>query len=504
MTYLVTVLVALSCSAFVTRWVRDAALARGWLDASQSSRKVHVRPVPRLGGVGLVAGFLVAAVATVVSWPRAAEFLLGERLALVVIGGGVCIALLGLADDFYNVRARHKLLVQLAVALGAWALGVRVEWLDAPFGLPQDLGLLSLPITVFWIVGVINAMNLIDGLDGLAAGVALIAALVCLGLAIAAGDVGAAVLSTALAGALAGFLLFNFNPASIFMGDTGSMFLGFVLAVLSLRTSANVPGAASVLVPVVTLGLPVADTLLAMTRRAAMGRPVFSADKEHIHHRVMRRFELSHRDTVLALYAVAAVLGLAGIALAYCPAVPASGVLAVMVVGMFAALRNLGSFDRKAMEQLVSSRARNLALRRAVGEVIGKLGRARTMEHVWEGLQHLAPTLSASSLTLQLADKVESGRNDFVFNSAEPFAEDPPRVALVPVRQGGAHFGTLVAAWTDGRHEVNRDEEIGLEAVADALARALGRMKVAQGMPASVNLWADFGAAKRNTRRPFA
>ena len=148
---------------------------------------------------------------------------------------------------------------------------------------------MALPFTVLWMVGVINAMNLIDGLDGLAGGVAFFAVATNFLLALFRGDVLLCLAMAALAGAVLGFLVFNFNPASIFMGDTGSMFLGFVLAAVSLKTSSKSGTAVAMLVPIISLGLPIMDTLLAMTRRMLLGRPMFSADKEHIHHRLMSR-----------------------------------------------------------------------------------------------------------------------------------------------------------------------------------------------------------------------
>lgn len=471
MPYAATLLVALGASALATRWVRDTALTRGWVDASQSSRKVHTKPIPRLGGVGLVAGFLAALLAAALMWPEAAASLRAQPLTLVAVVGGVSLALLGLADDFLNLRARHKLLVQLAVAFGAWALGVRVEWLGAPFGMPQDLGLLSLPVTMFWVVGVVNAVNLIDGLDGLAAGVALFATLVCLALGLMAGDLVSVVLALALVGTLLGFLVFNFNPASIFMGDTGSMFLGFLLAVLSLRTAGHGQGAAAVLVPVVLLGLPLLDTTLAITRRAAMGRPVFSADKEHVHHRVMRRFGLKHRDTVLVLYAVCAVLGAAAFGLAHLPATPAALVLAGVVVAICAFLRSLGSLDLRAMEQLARARARNLTLRREVRAVVSNLGQANSMDDVTERLNALVPTLSASLLVLRLDGDIQMSVAGAGANGSAP-----SRTAKVAVRHGTSSLGVLEAYWNDGRTEMDRDEEIGLEEVAHVLGPVIGRI----------------------------
>ena len=174
----------------------------------------------------------------------------------------------------------------------------------------------ALPFTLLWIVGVINAMNLIDGLDGLAGGVALVAVATMFLVSMQRNQPLMVLFSASLGGAVLGFLFYNFNPASIFMGDTGSMFLGFVLATSSIRTNQKASTTVAVLIPIITLGLPILDTLLAMSRRAVRGRPLFRADKEHIHHRLLG-LGLTHRQTVLALYGMCLVLGGLAVVLTY-------------------------------------------------------------------------------------------------------------------------------------------------------------------------------------------
>ena len=168
-----------------------------------------------------------------------------------------------------------------------YKLGFRIDAIANPFGEPIALGWASLPFTMFWIVGVINALNLIDGLDGLAGGVALVAVITTFLVSLQRGHPLMMLFSAALAGAIVGFLFYNFNPASIFMGDTGSMFLGFVLAATAIQTNQKASTAVAVLIPAIALGLPIMDTLLAIGRRAVRGRPLFQADKEHIHHRLI-------------------------------------------------------------------------------------------------------------------------------------------------------------------------------------------------------------------------
>jgi len=267
-TYAVAFLVALMVGAVLTLLVRNQAVQLGWYDQARSTRNVHLRPVPRLGGLAIVVAFFTPMTALlVVDSGVGRQFLASRDLVLSLFLGGSMIALLGIYDDFRGSGARLKFTVQFAVALAMWGVGLRIESITWPFGPAISLGPLSLPFTLLWIVGVVNAVNLIDGLDGLAGGVAFFAAGTNLVLALARGDVLMALCMAALAGAVLGFLVFNFNPATIFMGDTGSMFLGFVLATVSIKTSTKSGTAVAMVVPIIALGLPIMDTLLAMFRR---------------------------------------------------------------------------------------------------------------------------------------------------------------------------------------------------------------------------------------------
>jgi len=262
------------------------------------ARKVHRTLMPRLGGVAIYAGFL------------AAFYLLGyhgeKYLGLLL--GGTFIMLVGLVDDIKNISPRLKLMGQIVAAAILVAFGVRVEFLTNPFDGLFILGKLAIPVTIFWIVGVTNALNLVDGLDGLAAGTSFIAAVTIAMVAWLNGEVVVALLSLALAASVMGFLPFNFHPARIFMGDSGSMFLGFNLAALAtigLTKSATV---VSLFVPVVILGLPILDTTLAIIRRFLNHQPIFAPDKGHLHHRLLAQ-GLTQRQAVGVIYLVDACLG---------------------------------------------------------------------------------------------------------------------------------------------------------------------------------------------------
>src|SRR5262249_19164629 len=286
-TFLVAFLLAFVVSAVLTPLVRRWASKLGGLDRAGSSRKVHTQPIPRVGGIAVVLAFIVPLLG-LFFWENDVStlFFAHPNRVLGLFAGSIAIALLGLYDDVRGGDARLKFAAQAAVAVALYLLGYAVQVVANPFGEPVQLGLLSGPLTVLWIVGIINALNLMDGLDGLAAGIAVIVVTLTFAVALGRLDVLMCLFMASLAGAVLGFLLYNWNPASIFMGDTGSMFLGFVLGVSTVATNQKSSTAVAILVPIVALGLPIADTLLAMLRRAAWGRPIFAADREHIHHRL--------------------------------------------------------------------------------------------------------------------------------------------------------------------------------------------------------------------------
>ncbi|WP_084295735.1 glycosyltransferase family 4 protein [Desulfitibacter alkalitolerans] len=276
-------------------------LARKWgaMDAP-CDRKVHTCSMPRMGGLAIYAGFMAAVLMT--------QTIDGKLVGILL--GCTIIVLLGIVDDIKGLSPKVKLAGQTLAALVVVLFGVKVSILTNPFAevLFLENFKLAIPFTVLWIVGVTNAVNLIDGLDGLAAGTSGIAAVTIGVVALLEGHFAAAVLAIILAGSVFGFLPFNFNPAKIFMGDTGSMFLGFtlsVLAVVGLTKSATI---ISVFIPVVILGIPIFDTMYAIIRRFLNGTPIFQADKEHLHHQLLN-MGLTHKQTVLIIYVVNLCLG---------------------------------------------------------------------------------------------------------------------------------------------------------------------------------------------------
>ncbi len=307
-------LVAIVASSILTPVVRSVAQRRGLLD-EPGERKVHEVAIPRLGGVAIAAALYLGvagglAVALLGGAPRPPT----DQLMLILLGAAL-IAGVGLIDDLLGMRARAKLAAQLVIALAVAALGLTISRLDGPWG-SIALGGWAIPLTVAWFVAVMNAINLIDGLDGLASGVTLTAMGAFFLIASADGAMPPILLPLAAgAGGVIGFLRFNLYPATIIMGDTGSMLLGFLLAAAGISVTQSGPPGAPPWVPVVALGLALADTAWAILRRLIAGLPIFAPDKRHIHHQLLT-VGLSQRSVVLSLWLVSAGLGVVAVFLA--------------------------------------------------------------------------------------------------------------------------------------------------------------------------------------------
>lgn len=265
-------------------------------------RKVHQNVMPRLGGLAICLAFWLVVIAT-------QEM---SREIYGLLGGGLIICLVGMWDDIFGISAKKKLAAQIvAAAFAAW-MGIQVNFLTHPFDHVVSLSYLSYPVTILWIIGITNAVNLIDGLDGLAAGVSAIAAVTLGVVSVLEGFSSIGMLAFILAAAIFGFLKHNFYPAKIFMGDTGSLFLGFNLAAIAIMGLTKSATVISLFLPVVILGIPIIDTMLAIFRRFNNRRPIFSPDKEHLHHRLLA-LGLTHRKTVLIIYGVSIILGISAV-----------------------------------------------------------------------------------------------------------------------------------------------------------------------------------------------
>jgi UDP-GlcNAc:undecaprenyl-phosphate GlcNAc-1-phosphate transferase len=475
----VAFILSMLCGTLLTPLVRTMAYRMGALDHALSSRKIHGRPIPRLGGIAIVFAFYAPLVGLMLFRTGVGELFLAEhRAAIGLFVGGIAIALLGLYDDLRGAGAGRKFLVQFAVAGLMFALGFRIDYIGNPFGEPIALGWASLPLTMLWFTGVINAVNLIDGLDGLAGGVALVAVLTTFIISIQRGHPLMLLFSSALAGAILGFLFYNFNPASIFMGDTGSMFLGFVLAASAMLTNQKASTTVAVLIPVIVLGLPIMDTLLAMGRRALRGRPLFQADRDHIHHRLLA-LGLSHRQAVLVLYGFCILLAGAGVLLTYTNSNGSILLLLAVAVVAFVALRSLGYMRLDRVYETAAERRRNRALRTAVRPLCRRLREVRTLEDIWAVARDAIGVFGASGVVVRLAAAPGSegtpagfshGVNDLRTDSSSLRAQ-----FLVP--GGKTSERVLELFWSDGRREIDRDTEIAIDMLCEFMGDAFELLK---------------------------
>jgi UDP-GlcNAc:undecaprenyl-phosphate/decaprenyl-phosphate GlcNAc-1-phosphate transferase len=365
-------------SAFVlTRYVRDFANSHGWVAVPTQERHLHASPLPRLGGVAIFLSFSCC-MGLAAIWAQRYPNLHSPHLLktmATILGPAAIVFLLGVYDDLRGVGPYVKFTVQGIAATMLYAGGLRIVNIPVVFGdraLPWYVGLL---FTVVWVLAITNAFNLIDGLDGLAAGSALFSTMVVFVVALLNGPNLVEMMTIVLAGAILGFLRFNFNPATIFLGDSGSLFIGFLLSALALSGAQKAPTIVAVAIPIVSFGLPILETVLSVIRRLISGRPVFTADREHIHHKLLQH-GLTHRQVVILLYGVSAVFAMLSLFLLWPTGSSLGLVLSVLGIGIWIGVQHLGYLEfgelaRVAHRTLDQPQifVNNLAIRRATEEL---------------------------------------------------------------------------------------------------------------------------------------
>jgi UDP-GlcNAc:undecaprenyl-phosphate GlcNAc-1-phosphate transferase len=376
--FLCVFVLCLGLSFVLTRTVRDAANTHGWVTAATHERHLHRSPLPRLGGVAIFATFNVGMLVAVLlanRQPGPHGDVLPWKLMLTILAPGSLVFLLGVYDDLRSVGPYWKFAVQGVAGAMLFFGGLRILDIPVLFGAHHLPWYLGLPTTILWVLAITNAFNLIDGMDGLAAGSALFSTLVAFVVALLSGNVLVTVMAIALAGAILGFLRFNFNPATIFLGDSGSLFIGFTLSALALAGAQKAPTIVAVAIPIVSFGLPILETSLSILRRLISGRPVFTADREHIHHKLLQH-GLSHREAVIVLYGVSAIFALLSLFLLWPTGSSLGLVLAVLGVGIWIGVQRLGYLEfgeiaRVAQRTLEQPQifVNNLAIRRATEEL---------------------------------------------------------------------------------------------------------------------------------------
>lgn len=299
--YILAVISILISAAF-TPFVKRIAVKLDVIDIPKDSRRVHNKPIPLLGGLAIYLSFIITLIL------NKGELSSPEK---GLIFGATVIVIGGFIDDKYDIKPWCKLLFQILAALILIYFGIRITIITNPVSSIYQyihIGMLSIPLTIIWVVGITNAMNLIDGLDGLAAGIALIAGITLSIIAVLNGRNEAAMVTIIFTGAILGFLPYNFNPASIFMGDTGAQLLGFMLAAISIEGAIKSAAVFPIAVPILAFGIPIYDTLFAVIRRKINGKPIMSADKGHLHHRLLD-MGLNQKQAVLIMYIISAILG---------------------------------------------------------------------------------------------------------------------------------------------------------------------------------------------------
>lgn len=300
--YMLTALALAALVAFTTTpAVSVLAHKIGAIDVPKDSRRMHKKPIPRIGGLAIFFGFVVA---TLVFCEMTPEL-------IAIYAGGLVVVAVGIIDDVFRINAWIKLIAQIGVALIAVSQGIVLEYINL-FGRYVHFGMWAIPITVLWIVGLTNAINLIDGLDGLACGVSAICSVSLLLVMLLKGDIVAAMTTAVIVGACLGFLPFNTNPARIFMGDTGALFLGYTMAVISVSGVFKLHTVISFIIPISIFALPLLDTAFAVFRRISHGKNPFSPDRGHLHHRLID-LGFNQKQSVAILYAICAILGTSAI-----------------------------------------------------------------------------------------------------------------------------------------------------------------------------------------------
>jgi UDP-GlcNAc:undecaprenyl-phosphate GlcNAc-1-phosphate transferase len=469
-------LVASLAAALLTPPTRRIALRLGAVSVP-GGRHVHRSIVPRLGGVAIYFALLLPLSALFVADSSVAHIVRaqGWKAGGLLIGATV-MALVGVIDDTRGLPALVKLAAQLAVASLAFACGFRIDAISVPLLGNLSMGVFAFPVTLLWITGIINAVNLIDGLDGLAAGVVLFAALTNLVIALLDQAVFIGVVSAAMVGAVLGFLVFNFNPARIFMGDSGSYVLGYVLGTsVIIGASQKASTAVALLVPCLAMGVPIFDTLFSMVRRYLERRPMFSPDRGHIHHRLLD-MGLTHRRAVLTIYAASAVFSVAAIAASFGKTWQVGVALMVSSAVLFALVRAAGYIEY--LQAYLRQRGRiytprTHAVRRALPSLAEKLAQLNDPSQVHRALEELARAVKFERIAL-----LERGS---AASEASPMRRTLRRdrdslEATLPVGPETEARADVLFAWSAGDGALTPAMEVLLELVSDLVERALLRL----------------------------
>lgn len=454
-TYLALFIIALCSSLVLTPVIRQICRRFGWLDEPRDDRRVHRKAIPRLGGVAILGSVLIALLTITLVDNSITQSLITVRWQLLsVFIPAVLVTLFGAFDDLRGANAHFKFLALAVAGTIFFSMGGRIGSFSIPFldsiHLPAAVSYL---VTILWIIGVTNAFNLIDGIDGLAAGAGLFSSLVVLGVSLMLGHPHVTVVALVLSGALIGFLRYNFNPASIFLGDSGSLFIGFTLATISLQGSQKASTVVAIGIPLIAFGLPVIDTGFSMIRRFLSRKPIFQGDREHIHHMLLAR-GWSQRRAVFVLYAVCAALGL--ISLLFVNEAGRLTGLILLVVGSAIVLA-LGRLRYHEVDEIKASLKRNLGERRV--RAANHL-RIRRASRAMSKANNLSDLFAAVREMLDLGEFVHAtiqlGRNGDWECGERALSRENGRQS-----QLGIELRNGMICWSWARGDVNPAEVIG-------------------------------------------
>jgi UDP-GlcNAc:undecaprenyl-phosphate GlcNAc-1-phosphate transferase len=475
--YVVACLMALFLSVLATPLVRRFALRIGAV-SNPGGRHIHGRTIPRLGGIALAFAWATPVVALALRDPMVMRALHGNLLQVATVAtGGAVICAVGALDDARGLRSLYKLAAQVLVATFAFACGFEIQAIQLPLLGTLQMGAFALPVTVLWIVGVTNAVNLIDGLDGLAAGVSFFAAFTSFVIASISGSVFVALTMSALMGALIGFLFFNFNPARIFMGDSGSYFLGFVLATTALARGGlqqKASTAVSLLVPVLALGVPIFDTLFSMFRRLIERRPIFSADRGHVHHRLLD-LGLTHRRAVMLLYGISSLFAAGAIAVSLGRSWHVGLALLSVSLVFMGFVRFLGYFEYLHFRKRQKARLRDPFtenLRRIVPSLIVSLSRAPNEEGALKVIERLVNETSISCAEVIGLEYGVRGAHCWRKPGTDHSNRDLVEMVF-PIGRESSAIASLRFRWSSEAEDPAPHVDVLLQIVVDELFRVL-------------------------------
>ncbi len=409
-TYITLFIISTILSFLITPIVRRKAIIWGAVAVPDDGRHIHRETTPRLGGISIYMAFMLTLLCVPFLGNLVSHtFLANRTLLIALLAPATLIFLFGIYDDFRSAAAPLKVFFQTVATIIVFLSGYRIENLSSPFGGMWELPVLvSFPLTWLWIVGITNAFNLIDGIDGLAAGASVFALVSILIFSIAQGNPEISLLAVVLVGAVIGFLRYNFNPAMIFLGDSGSLFLGFMAAVLSLAGSQKGSTIVAIAIPLVSFGLPVTEVGLSLLRRFLSGAPLLAGDRGHIHHRLLDR-GLTQRQAVILLYAVCALFSLFGLMLLNPQRNIGALIFFVLGVGIIFGVQHLGYAEFSELSNQirkgVSRRRRALAAGVRLRRTGNDLGNVETPEQFFPALEGMLEAGEFDCAILELQDE---------------------------------------------------------------------------------------------------